>query len=633
MTDSVSARNEVALNSLGIASRRAQKTIGWVAKGNEAVVVVAIFIDLALTFYNTVDRYITGSGLIWLLDASTIALNIIAFLGGAAYYRSGAGLAFTSLVDRVRPAPRDVLRAASTGLVMSVAIGTLVGFPTLLDNSRVERLQVLQVTELTTTIWIGIGYVLIFVFGLEKLLQIPWRRATLGLAFAAVGFLLLSAWRWQFSSALADVSPLVPITVVALAALISGTSIAFVLAIGGMAYFFVVGTIPMVVIPATFQAGIGNFILLAVPFFLLAGVLLEVTGMAGRLVDLMALWVAQWPGGLLLTEVAAMYVFSGMSGSKTADMACVGSVMRTSMLKRGYPPRESVAVLAASAAMGETIPPSVSMLILGSITSLSIASLFLSGLLPAAVLAAAIGLGIMFRARGGRLPHGEPFRVGPALRAVPAAIPALLLPVIVVGGIVFGIGTPTEVSSFAVVYGLVVAALVYRSVTLRGLWTLLKDAALITGIVLLIISSANLFAHAITLAGLAQQLSTLVLSAGGYYGFLIVSTLMLMAVGVVLEGLPAMLIFAPLFLPIAISVGVNPLQFGIILIMSQAIASFAPPIGVGLYQACVIGGSTMDDVMGASIFYTAVLIVGLAVVVAVPEITTFIPHLFHVPGA
>jgi C4-dicarboxylate transporter, DctM subunit len=612
---------------------RARQAIGLVATGNEIIVVVAVFVDLALTFFNTVDRYFTGSGLIWLLDASTIALNIITFLGGAAYYRSGAGLAFTSIADRLSPAARDVLKAASVGLVISVGVATLLGFPALLDNSRVEKLQVMQVTQLWATAWIGVGYALILVFSLEKLLQLPWRRALLGSAFALLGFGLLTLYRWQFYDAFADVSPLVPIAVVALAALLSGASIAFVLALGGIAYFYVVGVVPVVVIPATFQAGIGNFILLAVPFFLLAGVLLEVTGMAGRLVDLMALWVAQWPGGLLLTEVAAMYVFSGMSGSKTADMACVGSVMRTSMLKRGYPPRESVAVLAASAAMGETIPPSVSMLILGSITSLSIASLFLAGLLPAAVLAAAIAVGIIFRARGGRLPRGDSFRLGPAVRAIPPAVPALLLPVIVIGGIVFGIGTPTEVSSFAVVYGFVVAGLVYRSVTLKGLWTLFKDAALITGIVLLIISSANLFAHAITLAGVAQQLSTFVQGLGGYYGFLIIATLMLMAVGVVLEGIPSMLIFAPLFLPIAVAIGVNPLQFGIILIMAQAIASFAPPIGVGLYQACVIGGSTMDEVMGPSLFYTAVLIGGLAIVLAFPQITTFVPHLFHVPGA
>jgi tripartite ATP-independent transporter DctM subunit len=356
---------------------------------------------------------------------------------------------------------------------------------------------------------------------------------------------------------------------------------------------------------------------------------MEVTGMAKRLVDLLDAWVGHWRGGLLLTEIAAMYLVSGMSGSKTADMAIVGSVMRKPLLERGYPAPESVAVLAASGAMGETVPPSIAILILGSITSLSIGALFAAGLLPAAVLATMLAIGVMIRVRLIRLPKRGRFSVRNAFTRVPAAGPALLVPVIVIGGIVAGLATPTEASSFAVVYGLVVAAMVYHSLHLKDLWSILRDASLIGGAVLLILATASLLSHAIILDGLPPHIQSLLTNVGGRTGFLIISIVVLIVLGVVLEGLPAMIIFAPLLLPIAIKQGIEPLQYGIILIMAMGIGVFAPPVGIGLYQACVIGGSTMAETMRPSLYYTAFLLVGLAVVMAFPEITLVLPRLFH----
>jgi tripartite ATP-independent transporter DctM subunit len=492
-----------------------------------------------------------------------------------------------------------------------------------------RELPILKLNEIFAGIWIDVGFALVTLYAIEKMVAAGRRANLLGAAAAVVAIAALLIWRWQYPLTMYGIDPVIPMVLAVLLALFAGVSIAFVLVIGGLTYAAITGAIPPLGVPNIIAAGISSFILLAVPFFIVAGVLMEVTGMAKRLVDLLDAWVSHWRGGLLLTEIVAMYVFSGMSGSKTADMAVVGSVMRQPMRDRGYPARESVAVLAASGAMGETVPPSIAILVLGSITSLSIGALFAAGLLPAAVLAAALMLGVVIRARMVNLPLGERFVLRRAIFRVPMAVPALLVPVIVIGGIVGGVATPTEASSFAVVYGLVAAALVYRSLHLKDLWAILRDASLIGGAVLLILACASLLSHAVILDGLPILVLSLLSHAGGKVGFLIISTVVLIVLGVLLEGLPALVIFAPLLLPIAIKVGVEPLQFGIILIMAMGIGVFAPPVGIGLYQACLIGGSTMSEVIRPSLYYTAFLIVGLAVVIAFPQITLAIPHLLH----
>jgi tripartite ATP-independent transporter DctM subunit len=227
------------------------------------------------------------------------------------------------------------------------------------------------------------------------------------------------------------------------------------------------------------------------------------------------------------------------------------------------------------------------------------------------------------------LPKGSSFALGRALRSLPPAIPALMVPVIVIGGIIGGVGTPTEASSFAVVYGLVVAAIVYHSLRLSDLWAILRDASLIGGAVLLILATATLLSHAVILAGFPQLVLALMGGLGGKTAFLVVSAVALILLGVLLEGLPALIIFGPLLLPIAVRFGVEPLQFGIVLIIAMGIGVFAPPVGIGLYQACIIGGSTMAETTRPSLFYTIFLIIGLAIVLTFPQITLAVPHLLH----
>jgi C4-dicarboxylate transporter, DctM subunit len=338
-------------------------------------------------------------------------------------------------------------------------------------------------------------------------------------------------------------------------------------------------------------------------------------------------WVGHWRGGLLLASIASMYLFSGMSGSKAADVATVGSVMKGPLHNRGYPETESVAVLAAAAAMGEVIPPSIALLILGSITTLSIGTLFVAGIVPAAVLALALAAGVLVRAHRYALPKGPPFRMRRALGRIPPAVPALIVPVIVLGGIVFGVASPTEASSFAVVYGLLAATLVYRSVSGHTLWTALKDASAVAGMVLLMMSTANLLSQAILMDQLAAKLSASLEAITNPDLFLFLSLAVVIVLGFVLEGFPAILIAAPILLPIATRHGVDPLHYGVLLTMAVGIGVFMPPFGIGYYIACAIGGASPHQAIRPSLFYTLFLVIGLVLAILVPGTILGLPRL------
>jgi C4-dicarboxylate transporter, DctM subunit len=324
----------------------------------------------------------------------------------------------------------------------------------------------------------------------------------------------------------------------------------------------------------------------------------------------------------------AMYVFSGLSGSKAADIATVGGVMKTPLRHYGYPPTESVAVLAASAAMGETIPPSLMLLVLGSITSLSVGSLFLAGLLPAAILALVLIAAVIVRSHMHGYVKGPPFRIGRALRSTPPAVPAFLVPVIVVGGIIGGIASPTESATFAVVYGFAAALVVYRAIGLRSSWFALRDAALTAGMVLFMVAASNLLSQAIVIDGLGRTLAHAFASLHSPTEFLLLTVVVMIVVGFILEGIPAILIAAPILLPIATRVGVDPLQYGIVLTMAVGIGVFLPPVGIGYYIACAIGEAPVNATMRPTLIYSGFLIVGLAIVVLFPGITTSVPHYF-----
>lgn len=618
----------LALRPWGHVARWCGKALDVLAVANEGFVVAAVAINLVVTFAATITRYFFDSGVTWATDATSILLSICTFLGAAAFFRRSPGMAYTALVDATTGAVRTTLLALGLWIVVGVCAASLWVFPAFFVGQMRQILPVLGVNHGFVGIWQGIGLALMGAFSLEKLAALPWRSILLGLAIVLVAIGALAAMRTAYDNGTMEIDPLLPIVVTLIFAFLTGAPIGIVLALGGVLYFFVTAAAPMVAVPASYQAGIGSFVLVAFPFFMIAGALMEVTGMGGRMIDMVQRWVGHWAGGLLIAEVVAMYIFSGMSGSKAADIATVGSVMKRPLLECGYPPTESVAVLAAAAAMGEIVPPSLALLILGSITTLSVGSLFIAGLVPAAMLSVALAIAIIVRGRGGRWRKGPKFQLLPALRSIPLSIPALMVPVIVVGGIVGGIASPTEASSFAVVYGAGIALLGYGSLNWRIGWPAMRDATLTAAMVLFMIATANLLSQAIVIDGLGRSLAS---AFGGLHSvdaFLFLSMGAMVIIGFVLEGFPAILISAPILLPVAERMGVDPLQYGILLVIAIGIGVFMPPVGIGFYVACAVGEAPVNATMRPAVTYNVFLILGLVVAILFPEITLFLPHWF-----
>ncbi|MGH7051093.1 MAG: TRAP transporter large permease, partial [Acetobacteraceae bacterium] len=411
-----------------------------------------------------------------------------------------------------------------------------------------------------------------------------------------------------------------------------GVPVGFVLAAVGTIYILETGAAPPIAIAMTAQRGTGGFIFLALPFLILAGFIMDKGGIGGRIVAFLTALLGHLRGGLLQVMVGSMYLISGLSGSKAADVAAVGAVMRDMLNHEHISDAEGAAVLAASAAMGETVPPSIAMLVLGSITSLSIAALFIGGLLPAAVIALCLMVLIWFRAR--RDPVRRRWIGGRVLlrTALGAALP-LGMPVMLFAGILLGIATPTEVSAFAVLYGLVLATVFYRAMGWSEFLRAVIDTAMLTGMVLFILAAAAGFSWALTVAYLPQRLVGLLQGVHNSQTiFLIGSVVLLIVVGTLLEGLPALNVLAPLLLPIAGQIGISQLHYGIILVVAMGVGAFLPPAGVGFYVCCAVMRTPIEGAARAMLPYLAVLLLGVLIVAFVPWFTLFLPHTFGFAG-
>jgi tripartite ATP-independent transporter DctM subunit len=376
---------------------------------------------------------------------------------------------------------------------------------------------------------------------------------------------------------------------------------------------------PLTVVVSRMEEGMSHLILLSVPLFVFLGLLIEMTGMARAMVNFLASLLGHVRGGLSYVLLAAMYLVSGISGAKAADMAAVVPVLFPEMKKRGSHPGELVALLSASGAMSETIPPSLVLITIGSVTGVSIAALFTGGLLPALLLAILLAIVAYFRSRGEDLsqvkrPSGK--AIG---KAFIVAMPALILPFVIRTAVVEGVATATEVSTIGVVYTVVVGILVHRTFPLRLLYPVLIETAALSGAILFIIGAATAMGWALTQSGFSQQLAYFMTHMpGGALGFLAVSVVAFAILGSVLEGIPAIVLFGPLLFPIAREVGVNEVHYAMVAILSMSLGLFAPPLGVGFYMACAIGKVSPDLAINRVWIYLAALLVGVVLIVLFP---------------
>ena len=597
----------------------------------EAVVVAALLGELLLVLANVLARLVFHELFLWSDEIARLVLSIFAFIGGAVAYRRRDHAQVRLIlnlvptrIERICLALADVVVFFVAGLIGVVSIEFVAA-------SWAERTPIFQVPAGLIALPLPIGMALMAECAAERL----WRtHGRLALIVAAL-FLFATAAAMTYGSwlpALGDDFSLIAALILFFAAIFAGVPVGFVLLLASAFYLWTTGAAPLVVLPQTMVAGAGNYILLAVPFFILAGLVMERGGISARLIRFVHALVGHLRGGLLQVAVVSMYVISGLSGSKPADVAAVGTIMRDEIAARHGAP-EGAAVLAVSAVMGETVPPSIAMLIVGSITNVSVAGMFIGGLLPAAVIALCLMALIALRARraGAQPALRAPARV--IARAGLNAILPLLMPGMLLAGILFGLATPTEIAALAVVYGLVLSMLVYRELTLAGFLRALENTAALTGVLMFIFAAASAFSWVLTIAYLPQRLVDL-LAAGHASAtfFMLGSIALLIFVGVLLEGLPSLNVLAPLLLPIAVKLGFSGLHFAIVLIIAMGVGGFMPLAGVGFYVCCAVMRSDIEPASRAMLPYLAVVLAGLLIVAFVPWFALALPNHFGFHG-
>jgi tripartite ATP-independent transporter DctM subunit len=409
----------------------------------------------------------------------------------------------------------------------------------------------------------------------------------------------------------------------------AGVPIAFALGAAALAGLWLLEGEPLRIVASRIFAGIDNFSLLAIPFFILAGDLMETGGLSQRLVTLARVLVGHIRGGLGNVVLIAMLFFSGISGSTNADAAAIGSVMIPAMKRHGFGAGHAGALVAAAAGMGILVPPCLTMVVYGSITNTSIGTLFAAGFLPAIIMTAALMLHLRFDAdRLGLKP--EP-RVSWRARgrAVREAAWALLLPVIIFGGILGGIFTPTEAAVVAVIYAIVAGMLVYGEVTPSFLVRSFLRTGVTSGIVMLLIGAANIFAWLMTVSGVPSAIASAIQSIGGGKAvFLLMSIVVFLPLFALLDGLPGMLMIMPVFVPIAQHLGVDLVHYGILMTAVMGITLFLPPVGVGLYIVLGLSGATLGDTSRHLLPYLATMTAVVVLIALVPWIVYAVPYLF-----
>ncbi len=404
--------------------------------------------------------------------------------------------------------------------------------------------------------------------------------------------------------------------------------IAFALGISTLTYLLL-KEYPLVTLPLKMYSGIDVFVLLSIPGFILAGNLMNACGMTDRIIRFSNNLLGQIRGGLSLANIGASMVFSGISGTAISDTASIGSVMIPAMKKEGYSAEFSCAVTAASSTIGPIIPPSLPMIIAGSLTGISIGKLFLAGAVPGILLA--IGLAVVSYSISIRKNHPKQLKAtwGQKGSSFIDAFWALLMTFLILFGIIGGVFTPTEASVVAVLYALMVGAVIYQTLSWKKVAAVMVNSAGTTASLMLLVGFANLFGWILIIEQVPQNMAELLLAiTHNKFLLLLLINILLIIVGSFMETIAALLIVYPILLNVAVSVGIDPIQFSVIAVLNLIIGLNTPPVGVCLFVASGIGKVSVDKVAKAGFPFLLVSILVLLLVTYIPELSLFLPGLF-----
>ena len=594
------------------------RAIGAVVGPAAAFLVIVEIVILATGVFT---RYVMRQPLDWTDELATILLLWLAMLGAVVAYRRGEHIRLQAVLRRSSPRHRALLETIGSVVTAIFVLELLPASVTFFKLEMTDPSPALGIPRSDVVLAVIVGLVLILVLALLRLSEGDPKVV----AGAVAGAVLLSAIAFFGRGAFATLGNgnlVIFFVVLVGACVVIGIPIAFAFGVGTLSYLAITTTVPLSTVVERMNEGVSNIVLLAVPLFVFLGLLMDTAGIARRLVEALASLVGHVRGGLSIVLVAAMYLVSGVSGSKIADMAAVAPVLFPDMERRGQKRSSMIALLATSGAMAETIPPSLVLIIIGSVTGVSISAMFTAGLLPALLSSILLIVVALWEAKRENTALAARAPLAVVGRAFVFAIPGLLLPLLIRYFVVAGIATATEVSVVGIFYTILVGVFVYREFDWKRMYPILLDTVALSGAILLIIATATAMGWALTQSGFAQQLAAMLAAApGGTVGIMLVSIVLFMILGSVLEGIPAMVLFAPLLFPVAKAAGINEVHYAIVAVLAMGIGLFAPPIGVGFFSASAIGKANPEAVVKPIVPYLAALLISLLLIAFIPWIS------------
>jgi tripartite ATP-independent transporter DctM subunit len=589
----------------------------------EALAASLLVVIVLLLLAGVTSRYVFSLPVVWIDEVASICFLWLAMLGAAIALDRNEHLRLT-IVLRLFPDPAQRFLETLGCLIVATFLAALM-------NPAVEYAMeewaiitpALNIPNSFRVSAIPFGFATMLAIVLTYAAKISKIRDLL-LSALVIGAIGLVLWYFQPTLIRAGNSKIILFLVVFVAVCLAmGVPIAFCFGVGTLTYLAFATRVSTFVMIGRMDEGMSHLILISVPIFVLLGCILDQTGMGKAIVDFLASLLGHIKAGMSYVLLGSLFIVSGISGSKVSDMATVAPALFPEMRRRGHSPPGMIALLATGAAMADTVPPSIVLIVLGSVAGVSIAGLFTAGIVVAIVLLAALVGLARWKSRDENM---EGVRRAPAKvigMTMLVAAPALVLPFLIRSAVTGGVATATEVSTIAVLYALIAGIVLYGGISWRSFYAMLVETAALTGAILIILGTALAMAWAITQAGIAQQLATLMTGMpGGWISFMGVTIAVFLVLGCILEGLPAIVLMAPLMFPIAKQLGINDIHYSMVVVTAMNIGLMAPPIGIGFYLACKIGNVPPDEAIGAIWPYLGALIVGLIVIAAVPWIST-----------
>ena len=547
----------------------------------------------------------------------------VGMIGSALAMHRNEHLRLSTFVDRMPQEVRHYVQAFAHVAVIVFLIGMMAPAFDYTKDEWIIAMPALQIPNSFRVAAIAAGVVLMLLVVGMYTLRTTGKKHLAVAAFAIGSLALICYFNTPQLMKLGNTNLLIFLVILVAVLLVAGVPIAFCFGLGVLSYLLFTTDIPLQIVVSRMDEGMSNLVLVSVPVFILLGCILDSTGMGKAIIDVLASLIGHIKAGMSYVLLGSLFIVSGISGSKVSDMATVAPALFPEMSRRGNKRPEMVALLGTGAAMADTVPPSIVLIVLGSVAGVSIAGLFQSGIVVAMLLLMTLIVVARWKARFENTDNVKrpPWsRIG---RLFIFAAPALALPFVIRSAVGEGIATATEVSTIAVLYAMIAGHCLYGGIKPAKLYSMLVETATLSGAVLIILGTASAMAWTITQSGIVQTLNQFLTTLpGGVMAFMAISIAVFVILGCLLEGLPAILLLAPIMFPIAQKLGIHDIQYAMVVVASMNIGLMLPPVGVGFYVACKIGGGDPSEVMRAIWPYIAALLVGVVIIAAVPAIST-----------